>query len=71
MTPPTKLGMGTLRIRCHACSGQFSLGEEHEKGEPVAVHTLPYCEAFNRIETVVDAVRFSEACRAADRSRQS
>jgi hypothetical protein len=29
---------------------------------PTALHTLPYCEAFDAIESTMDALRFAEKC---------
>lgn len=66
----TKLGVSAGKIKCHACAGWFSIGFQRGRGkavrgEPVAFHSLPYCAAFDAIETTVDAVAFSEKCRAA------
>lgn len=68
MTKPTKLAVASGRVRCHACRGWFSLAFENgdeQNGRPTALHSLPYCKAFERIETVLDAVAFSEKCRQA------
>jgi hypothetical protein len=63
-----KLGQAHGRVKCHACSGWFSLGFMKRRGgfrgDPVAYHSLPYCAAFDAIETTVDAARFSEKCRS-------
>ncbi len=74
MSAPTKLGETSPRIRCHACSGWFSLGYadgDEQTGTPTCFHSLPYCDAFDRIESVLDAVAFSEACRAEDAGKRN
>jgi len=66
MSGGTKIGECTGPIPCHACKGTFALGYE-KRGDrdraPIATHSLPYCAAFERIETVIDAVEFSRLCR--------
>jgi len=46
---------------CHACGGKYSLDYDAQ-GVPTAYHTLPYCTAFEAVETSVDAVVFLERC---------
>lgn len=65
MSAPTKLGETSPRVRCHACSGWFSLGYadgDAQTGTPTCFHSMPYCSAFDAIESVIDAVRFSQKC---------
>lgn len=56
---------GAPPIRCYACSGTFTLGEGVEGDELVAMHSFPYCAAFEAVETVQEAIEFSQRCRAA------
>ena len=49
-----------ITTRCFDCTGRF--GFAIESGEPVAYHTVPYCPAFDAIETTLDAIRHAERC---------
>lgn len=49
-------------VPCHACAGKFSLSVSNESGTPVAHHTLPYCPAFDALESSLDALAFAERC---------
>lgn len=42
-------------LPCCGCSGRFGL-EYDGRNDPVAYHTVPYCEAFNAIGNTVDAI---------------
>ncbi len=44
--------------RCYACAGRYSFDVRDEK--PVAFHSLPFCPAFNAIQTLIDALRHAE-----------
>lgn len=56
-TPPSR----RRYVSCCSCSGKFGLA--YEAGSLVAYHTLPYCSAFEAIESTDDVVRHSEKCR--------
>lgn len=47
-------------VRCRACKGRYGL--DFEGKTPVAYHSLPYCAAFEAIETTVDAIEHWEKC---------
>jgi hypothetical protein len=49
-------------LPCSSCKGRFGLDYD-ERGTPTAYHTLPYCEAFNAIETSVDGIAHFEKCK--------
>ena len=47
-------------VPCHACTGRFAFSMQDHR--PTALHTLPYCKAFEDIESTMDALRFAEKC---------
>lgn len=43
------------------CGGRYSI--HYKNGTPILIHTSPHCERFERIETVQEAIDFSQANR--------
>lgn len=54
-------GWATPWVKC-LCGGSYLLMQRRGRS-PELAHTLPYCERYARIESVEDAIRFSEANR--------
>lgn len=49
-----------VTVRCVSCAGRYGFGIEDDR--PTAYHTLPYCPAFNAIQSTMDALRHAEKC---------